>query len=197
VLSAIWLLLLTAGLVAAAATGRWGAVTGAALSAGQTGVELGLALVGVMAVWLGLGRLMEASGLLERLVRVARPLTRLLFPDVPRDDPAHGAIALNLVANLLGLGNAATPFGLQAMRRLADLDGRSGEATPAMCTLLALNTAALTLVPTGVVAIRMAAGSRSAEEIIGPTVVATLLAQVVALTADRVFRWRGRRGVRR
>lgn len=196
-LSAIWLLLLTAGLVAAAATGRWGAVTGAALSAGQTGVELGLALVGVMAVWLGLGRLMEASGLLERLVRVARPLTRLLFPDVPRDDPAHGAIALNLVANLLGLGNAATPFGLQAMRRLADLDGRSGEATPAMCTLLALNTAALTLVPTGVVAIRMAAGSRSAEEIIGPTVVATLLAQVVALTADRVFRWRGRRGVRR
>jgi spore maturation protein A len=193
VLNAIWVALLTAGLLAAAVTGRWAAVTEAALKAGQSGVELGLALVGVMAIWLGLGRLMEASGLLRRLVRLSQPLTRRLFPEIPREDPAHAAIGLNLVANLLGLGNAATPFGIQAMRRLADLDGRSGGATPAMCTLLALNTAALTLVPTSVVAIRVASGSHSPEEIIGPTIAATLLAQLVALTADRAFRWQARR----
>ncbi|MDI6871611.1 MAG: nucleoside recognition domain-containing protein [Bacillota bacterium] len=194
-LNLIWLLLLTAGLGAAAASGRWAAVTEAALHAGRSGVELGLGLVGVMAVWLGLGRLMEASGLLHRLVRLVRPLTRRIFPDVPAHDPAHGAIALNLLANLFGLGNAATPFGVQAMRRLAELDGWSGEATPAMCTLLALNTAAVTLVPTGVVAIRTAAGSENPGEIIGPTVAATLLAQAVALAVDRFLRWQaaGRR----
>lgn len=196
-LNLIWLLLLTAGLLVTAATGRWEAVTAATLRAGRNGVELGLGLVGVMALWLGLGRLMEASGLLQAMVRLVRPLTRRLFPDLPRNDPAHGAIALNLLANLLGLGNAATPFGLQAMRRLGELSGWSGEATPAMCTLLVLNTAALTLIPTGVVAIRVAAGSRAPGEIIGPTVAATLLALAAGLTADRLFRWRaGRRRAR-
>lgn len=189
----LWLLLLTAGLGSAAATGRWEEVTEAVLQAGRTGVELGLGLVGVMAVWLGLGRLMEASGLLTGMVRLVCPVTRRLFPDIPRNDPAHGAIALNLLANLFGLGNAATPFGIEAMRRLAELNGRSGEATPAMCTLLALNTAALTLVPTGVLAIRAAAGSQKPGEIIGPTIAATLIAQAVALAADRLFRRRAAR----
>lgn len=192
-LNLVWLGLLTIGLGAAALTGRWEAVTAAALQAGQNGVQISLGLVGVMAVWLGLGRLMERSGLLAGLVRVVRPVTRRIFPDIPRNDPAHGAIALNVTANLLGLGNAATPFGVEAMRRLAELDRHSGVATPAMCTLLALNTAALTLVPTGVVAVRLAAGSRAPGEIIGPTIAATLSAQVVALAADRVFRWRAGR----
>jgi spore maturation protein A len=188
VLNALWLLLLTVGLGAAAAGGRWTEVAEAVLRAGRSGIEVAFALMGVMAVWLGLGRLMEASGLLKAMVRLVRPLTRRLFPDVPRQDAAHGAIALNLLANLFGLGNAATPFGVEAMRRLAELDGHSGEATPAMCTLLALNTAALTLVPTGVLAIRAAADSGNPGEIIGPTIAATLLAQTVALTADRLFR---------
>lgn len=194
-LNLVFLAILTAGVLTAAATGRWQAITEAALGAGKSAVELWLGLVGVMAVWLGLSRLMEASGLLVALERMARPLTRRLFPEVPRDDPAHGRIALNLLANLLGLGNAATPFGVEAMRRLAELDRWSGEASPAMCTLLALNTASLTLVPTGVIAVRLAAGSRSPEEVIGPTIAATLLAQAVAITLDRVFRRRlaGRR----
>ena len=102
-LNIIWLLLLTAGLVTAAFTGRWAEVTAAALGAAKTGAELGLGLVGVMAVWLGLSRLMEKSGLLQGLVALARPLTRLLMPDVPRTHAAHGAVALNLIANLLGL----------------------------------------------------------------------------------------------
>lgn len=192
-LNLFWLALLTAGLAAAALTGRWEAVTVAAIRAGQTGVELSLGLIGVMAVWLGLVRLMEVSGLVKAVVRVAGPLTRWLFPDLPRNDPAHGAIALNLAANLLGLGNAATPFGIEAMRRLAELDRHSGAASPAMCTLLVLNTAALTLVPTGVVAVRAAAGARAPADIVGPTIGATLLAQVVALAVDRLFRCRARR----
>lgn len=195
-LNLIWLLLLTVGLGTALVTGRWAEVTAAALGAAKSGAELGLGLVGVMALWLGLGRLMEVSGLMKALVTLVRPVTRFLMPDLPRHDPAHGAVALNLVANLLGLGNAATPFGLEAMRRLAELDGWSGQATPAMCTLLALNTAALTLVPSTVIAIRAAAGSQSPGEIIGPTIACTLAAQVVALTADRLFRrwWKGGKG---
>lgn len=195
-LNLIWLLLLTVGLGTALVTGRWAEVTAAALGAAKSGAELGLGLVGVMALWLGLGRLMEVSGLMKALVTLVRPVTRFLMPDLPHHDPAHGAIALNLVANLLGLGNAATPFGLEAMRRLAELDGWSGQATPAMCTLLALNTAALTLVPSTVIAIRAAAGSQSPGEIIGPTIACTLAAQVVALTADRLFRrwWKGGKG---
>ncbi|MGE5507208.1 MAG: nucleoside recognition domain-containing protein [Chitinophagales bacterium] len=193
VLNLVWLAILTVGVVTAAATGRWQAVTEAALGAGRSAVELWLGLVGVMAVWLGLSRLMEVSGLLPALVRVVRPVTRRLFPEVPRDDAAHGRIALNLLANLLGLGNAATPFGVEAMRRLAELDRWSGEASPSMCTLLALNTASLTLVPTGVIAVRLAAGSRAPGEIIGPTIAATLVAQVVALALDRMLRRQARR----
>ncbi|HHW13398.1 MAG TPA: spore maturation protein [Firmicutes bacterium] len=191
-LNLIWLAILTIGLMTAAVTDRWVQVTEAALQAARTGVELALGLVGVMALWLGLTRLMEASGLLQALVAVVRPFTRLVFTEIPPGDPAHGAIALNLLANLFGLGNAATPFGIQAMQRLAELEGRSGRASPAMCTLLVLNTAALTLVPAGVLAIRTAAGSRNPGEIIGPTIAATLLAQSVGLAADRFFRWRER-----
>lgn len=195
-LNLIWLAILTVGLVSAAFSNRWVEVTQAALQAARAGVELALGLIGVMALWLGLVRLMETSGLLQALVSVVRPVTRLLFPEVPPRDPAHGAIALNLLANLFGLGNAATPFGIQAMQRLAELEGRSGRASPAMGTLLVLNTAALTLVPAGVLAIRTAAGSRNPGEVIGPTIAATLLAQSVGLAADRLFRWRTSRPTR-
>ena len=122
-------------------------------------VELAIGLVGVMAIFLGLMKVAEAGGMLTILARLIRPLMVKLFPDVPTDHPAMGAMILNLSANMLGLGNAATPFGIRAMQELDKLNPQHGTATDSMVLFLAINTSSVTLLPTGVIALRAAAGS--------------------------------------
>lgn len=158
------------------------------MAAAGRGVEVAFGFVGIMTLWLGMARVADQSGLLRALARGLAPWLRRLFPDVPPDDPVLGHVAMNLVANMLGMGSAATPFGLKAMQDFKRLGGKREVATPAMITFLALNTAALNLVPAGVIALRVAAGSRQPTAIVGPTIVATACAMAVALTADRVFR---------
>ncbi|MGB9885930.1 MAG: nucleoside recognition domain-containing protein [Moorellales bacterium] len=191
--NAVWALLFLSGLVVAAANGRLEVVTKATLEAAQGAVTLALELVGIMALWLGLLRIAEEAGLVGLLARVFRPALRLLFPSVPSDHPALGAIIMNLSASFLGLGNAATPFGLKAMAELQKLNPRPQEASEAMCTFLALNTSCITLIPATVIAIRTAAGSADPTEIVGPTVLATLGATIAAVVADQAFRWYYRR----
>ncbi|MGE5652804.1 MAG: nucleoside recognition domain-containing protein [Bacillota bacterium] len=193
-INVIWLLLLAAGVASAALHGNIElGVTKAILDSSQTAVDLALGMIGVMTFWLGLMKLAEVSGLTALVGRWLRPLLRLLFPSVPKGHPALGAIVMNFSANLLGLGNAATPMGIKAMEELQTLNQEPDTATDAMCTLLVLNTACITLVPTTVISLRAASGSANPAAIIGPTILATGVSLVVALIVDRLLRGRGRR----
>ena len=187
-LNGIWAVLFLGGIAVAMATGRTEVVSRAALEAAQDAVTLAVELIGVMALWLGVLRIAEEAGLVGLLAWAFRPILRFLFPSVPSGHPALGAILMNLAANFLGLGNAATPFGLKAMKELQELNPRPQEASEAMCTFLALNTSCITLIPATVIAIRAAAGSADPAEIIAPTVLATAFATVVSVTADQIFR---------
>jgi spore maturation protein SpmA/spore maturation protein SpmB len=150
-------------------------------------VELAIGLVGVMALFLGLMKVAEAGGLLTIMARLIRPLMVRLFPDVPPDHPAMGAMILNLAANALGLGNAATPFGIRAMQELDRLNPRHGTATNAMALFLAINTSSVTLLPTGVIALRAAADSSDPAAILPTTLFATIGSTTVAVIAAKLY----------
>ena len=150
-------------------------------------VELAIGLVGVMALFLGLMKVAEAGGLLTILARLIRPLMVKLFPDVPADHPAMGAMILNLAANMLGLGNAATPFGIRAMQELDKLNPQRGTATNAMALFLAINTSSVTLLPTGVIALRAAAGASDPAAILPTTLLATIGSTTVAVVAAKLY----------
>jgi spore maturation protein A len=190
----VWLFLLAVGILVAAVTGKIEVVTSSAMEAAKLGVDVAIGLIGVMSLWLGLMRLAEAAGLVQGLARLLQPITRLLFPTIPKGHPAMGAIILNISANVLGLGNAATPFGLKAMEEMQKLNTKKDVASEAMCTFLALNTSAITLIPATIISVRLRAGSVNPTEIIGTTIFATSCAMVVAVTADYLLRrkWGGK-----
>ncbi|RLK50239.1 spore maturation protein SpmA [Alkalispirillum mobile] len=151
-------------------------------------VELALGLVGVMTLFLGLMKVAEAGGLLTIIAKLIRPVMTRLFPDVPPDHPAMGAMILNMSANALGLGNAATPFGIRAMQELDKLNPHPGTATNSMALFLAINTSSITLLPTGVIALRAAAGSEDPAGILPTTLVATICATIAAVSAATLLR---------
>jgi spore maturation protein SpmA/spore maturation protein SpmB len=153
-------------------------------------VELAIGLVGVMTLFLGLMKVAEAGGMLNILARLIRPLMVRLFPDVPADHPAMGAMILNMSANAMGLGNAATPFGIRAMQELDKLNPQQGTATNAMALFLAINTSSVTLLPTGVIALRAAAESADPAAILPTTLFATIGSTTVAIVAAKLYsRW--------
>lgn len=158
------------------------------ISSASGAVELALGLVGVMTLFLGLMKVAEAGGLLVIIARLIRPLMTRLFPEVPPNHPAMGAMILNLSANALGLGNAATPFGIRAMQELDKLNTRPGTATNSMALFLAINTSSITLLPTGVIAIRAAAGSADPAAILPTTLFATVCATIAAITAALIYK---------
>lgn len=185
---AIWTLLVAAAVVAAAVNGRMAELTRAAVESAGSAVTLSLGLAGVMALWLGLMRVAEEAGLVRALARAARPIMTRLFPDVPAEHPAMGAMIMNVSANMLGLGNAATPFGVKAMQELETLNPHPGAASDAQALFCALNTASVQLVPATVIALRAAAGSRAPGEIIGPTLLASLCGATAAIVAAKLLR---------
>ncbi len=186
-MGAIFTFLLAAAVAVAAANGRMAELTTAALDSAAKAVTLAIGLAGVMALWLGLMRVAEEAGLVALLARAARPALRRLFPAVPLDHPAMGAIVMNVAANLLGVGNAATPFGVKAMQELEGLNPHKGTASDAQALLCAMNTASVQLIPSTVIALRVAAGSRAAGEIIGPTILASACGVAVAIAAAKLL----------
>lgn len=161
------------------------------LGAGMIGtagdsVSLAIGLVGVMSLFLGLMKVAERAGLLLVVAKTLRPLMTRLFPSVPADHPAMGAMIMNLSANVLGLGNAATPFGIRAMEHLDTLNRQKGQATDAMILFLAINTSSVTLLPTGVIALRAAAGSSDPAGIVPTTLFATLVSTTVAILSAKL-----------
>ncbi|MFC4078137.1 nucleoside recognition domain-containing protein [Salinithrix halophila] len=189
----IWLFMIVSGVVAGAAQGQLDLVTQAALKGAKEGVAVCLGLISILVFWLGMMRIAQEAGLLEKLARLLGPIVRFLFPGVPREHPAMGYILSNMSANLFGLGNAATPMGLKAMEELQKLNPEPERATPAMCTLLALNTSSLTLIPTTMIGIRMEHGSANPTDIIGTSIFATLCSTLAAILLDRWFRHRLKR----
>jgi len=172
----------------AAWNGRISLVTETLFNSASEAVYVCFDLIGLMALWLGILEVAREAGLVRFLAKLMRPLARLLFPEVPPEHPALGAIIMNLSANVLGLGNAATPFGLKAMEELQKLNPRPDTASDAMCTFLTANTSCVTLIPATIIGVRVAAGSRNPVEIVGATIFATGTAMVLALTADYFWR---------
>lgn len=163
------------------------AVTRAALDYAATAVTIALGLIGIMALWLGVMKVAEEAGAVRMLTRILEPLTKRLFPEVPPDHPAVGAMIMNVSANMLGLSNAATPFGLKAMEELNKLNPKAGTATNAMCTFLAINTAGLVLIPATAIAVRAAAGSVNPGLIIGTSIFGAGCATVAGILAVKIL----------
>lgn len=163
------------------------ALTQGVVSDAKSAVELALGLVGLMAFFLGLMKIAERGGLLASLASLLRPFLVRLFPDIPRGHPAMGSIIMNVSANMLGLGNAATPFGIKAMQELDSLNPSKGIATDSMILFLAINTSGVTLLPSGVIALRAAAGSVDPASILPTTLFATLCSTAVAILSAKIF----------
>jgi spore maturation protein A len=153
----------------------------------KAAVELAIGLIGIMALWLGVMKIAEQAGLVALLARILKPATSRLFPDVPPDHPAMGAMIMNISANMLGLANAATPLGLKAMEELNSLNKKLGTATDAMCTFLVINTSNVQLIPATVIAIRAASGSKNPAEILGPVLVATAVALLAGIVTVKLL----------
>jgi spore maturation protein A len=184
----LWAALIVAAVAFAAATGHAGAVTADVTRSAESAVTVALELLGIMALWLGLTRIAQEAGVVDALARLLRPLTRRLFPSLDPDGEAMRWIHLNLSANLVGLGSAATPFGLRAMEAMQKDNPEPERATEAMCTLLAMNTTSITLIPSTMIALRALYGSKSPADIVVPTLIATLISTTVALSLDAVLR---------
>ena len=186
-LNHIWLALILLAVTIGGWNGRLKEVTEGAFDGAKTAVTIALGLIGIMALWLGVMRLAERAGLVQRLARLLRPVMSRLFPGVPDDHPAMGSMLMNMAANMLGLGNAATPLGLRAMRDLERLNPHPGTATNPMCTFLAINTSSVQLIPTTAIAILVAAGSRNPTAIVGTSLLATLCAASVAIISVKLL----------
>lgn len=150
-------------------------------------VELALGLVGIMALWLGIMKIAEKSGMIKVIARGLRPIMVRLFPDIPPEHPAMGSTIMALSATMLGLGNASTPLGLKAFQDMQTLNKHKDIATNAQCTFMALSTSSVTIIPATIIGIRTAAGSENPTEIIAPVIVATLVSTTVAIIMTKVL----------
>ncbi|NLW17647.1 MAG: spore maturation protein [Firmicutes bacterium] len=187
-MNVVWLVMILGGILAAAVGGRIEVVANAIVSGGEQAITLSLALLAVLSFWMGLARVAERAGLLGTLARILAPLMRPLFPSLRRNPEALRHIALNFAANLLGLGNAATPFGLKAMHAMQETNPDKDTATDAMCTFLVLNTAGMTIIPSSVIALRAAYGSQDPTATVAVSLLAGLAATIAGLIADYTFR---------
>lgn len=183
----IWAALAIIGIVFAAINGTMDEVNKAIFSGVKEAVTICIGLISVLVFWLGMMKIAEQAGLLRKLTNLFRPIVAKLFPEVPKNHPAMGYILSNMIANIFGLGNAATPLGIKAMEELKRLNGGKNTASNSMITFLALNTSCITLIPTTVIAIRMNYHSASPTDIVGPTIIATIFSCIGGILIDRYF----------
>lgn len=181
VMSYVWALLVGVSVVCAAVTGQMGALSGAVMQGAQSGITLAVSIAGSLCLWAGIGRAMEQLGIAAALARMLRPLLHRLFPSTGQDAELAGALSANICANLLGLGNAATPPGIEAARRLA---ARSpGAASDELCRLIVLNTASIQLIPANVAAVRSSLGCAAPFDILPAVWIASVLSAGLGVTA--------------
>jgi spore maturation protein A len=183
----IWLSMVILAVVLGGINGKIENVTKSAIDAAGSSVTIAIGLIGVMALWLGIMKIAEDSGLMTLAAKVIAPILKKLFPDIPPGHPAMASMTMNIAANMLGLSNAATPLGLRAMEDLEKLNTRPGTATNAMCTFLTINTAGLQLVPATMIGVMASAGSKDPTAIIGTTIAATFTALIAGISAVKLL----------
>ena len=186
-LNKIWSGMILLSVIVAAFTGKIGDVGTAAITSSKEAITLGLTLLGVISLWTGLMRIGEDAGMMDALAKKMKPLLRWLFPEVPDDHPAQKHIATNFIANLLGLGWAATPPGLEAMKSLQELNPDKKRASKAMCTFMIINMSSLQLSPINMLAYRAQYGSANPSEIVGPAILATLISTLVGVAFAKIM----------
>lgn len=191
-LNYVWMGMLMAGFIIGILNGRLEEVTQAAFVSAERAVELSIGLLGILCLWSGLMNIAEKSGLIKGIAWIARPVLRLLFPQIAKNNRILGAIVMNLAANFLGLGNAATPLGIRAMTELQKVNGKSDTASDSMCMFLVLNTSAIQLIPTTVIALRSDAGSAVPSDITACVWIASICATLMGLMMVRLLSGVGR-----
>lgn len=182
-LNYVWMFMLIAGFLISILNGRLDQTVQAALTASQSAVELSIGLTGIICLWSGLMNIAQKSGMIKIIARLTRPILKILFPQIAKNDRAMGAIVMNLAANFLGLGNAATPLGIRAMNELQKVNKKKDTASDPMCMFLVLNTSAIQLIPTTIIAIRSNAGSAAPSEITACVWVASLCATIAGVVS--------------
>jgi spore maturation protein A len=184
-LNYIWLAMVILAVILGGINGKIESVTKSALDAATGAVTIAINLVGVMALWLGIMKIAEDSGLMSVIAKAIAPIMKWFFPDVPREHPAIGSMTMNIAANMLGLGNAATSLGLKAMEDLEKLNKHPGVATNAMCTFLTINTAGIQLIPATMISIMASNGSKEPTAVIGTTVAASFTALIAGVATAK------------
>ena len=190
-MSVIWVIMVGASIVCGLATGRGEAVAAAALEGAAAGVDLSIAMAGALCLWLGIMEVMRRSGLAAGLSRLLRPILKRLYPEFAQNEPVMNAVSANVSANVLGLGNAATPLGLEAARLMAERS--PGVASDSLCMLVVCNTASVQLIPTTVASLRAAAGCRTPFDILPAVWLTSAIALAVGISAAKLFARLGRR----
>jgi spore maturation protein A len=187
-MNVIWVLLLSISILFAIFTGNLEAFTKSIFEGAKSAVEISLFLLGIVSVWMGITRILEDSGLIYRISHLFKPIITRLFRNIPDDHPSITVITLNVLANLFGLGNAATPLGIKAMQELDSLNGDKGTVTYEMMTFIVLNTASIQLIPFSVIGILAGYGARNPAGIVLPVLIATVISAITALLILFTFR---------
>lgn len=190
--SLVWGGLLLIGIIYSFVSGNVSLVNDEVLKSSAQALEMFLTMLPVMVLWMGLMQIASDSGLISKVAYKFSFVLKRLFPTIPEGHESLGLIASNIIVNMVGLGGAATPFGLKAMEKLQELNPQKDTATPAMITFLVLNTSGVTLIPTSIISLRAMFGSANASEIIGPALVATLCSTVAGLSVDYLLRRKNR-----
>ena len=183
----IFVFLILISIITAIYTGKIEEVTNELLNATQRAVQVSIGLIGIMAFWLGIAKIAQKSGLINLISKLISPILKLIFNELPKNSPAFSNIALNITANALGLSNAATPFGIKAMKDIKKEENKGDIATNSMCIFLAMNTAGFQIVPATVLAMLIAAGAKNPTEIILPTFIVTLSSFIFAIVVAKIL----------
>ena len=184
----LWVFMIVIGIVYGTLTGKIADVSITTINSAKEAVTLCITMLGIMSLWMGLMEVAKEIGLMDKLTKALKPLLRILFPDIPRDHIVNEYIASNMIANVLGLGWAATPVGLKAMKEFSKLNQMSEKASPDMCTFLIINISSLQLIPVNIIAYRSQYGSMNPTEILGAGLVATLISTLVGAAFSIIAR---------
>lgn len=183
----IWFFMIFIGLFLSFVRGDTNAVMNSAINGGTSAVEITIGLMGVICIWSGIMKIAEKSGLTKIISKVMQPFIKALFPDIPFKNPAISSIIMNMASNMLGLSNAATPFGIKAMEELQKINGFKERASDAMVMFLVVNSACVQIIPATVISIRAAEGSKNPYEIIITTIISTIVAAVVGIVSCKLL----------
>ena len=189
----IFFFLIVISIVIGAINGKLQEVCNAVMSGAELSVKVAFSLIGIMAFWLGMMKNAQKSGMIDFLSKILKPVTKILFNEIPPQSPAVGDIAMNFTANAFGLSNAATPFGIKAMEELQKENKDKTSASNSMCLFLGMNTAGFQLIPTTVLAVLISIGYKNPTEIIAPTLLVTIIAFTFAVVLSKVLQriWKG------